>query len=177
MGIPLIKAKAEGEAQCAWLVKNKFADIVLSDDWDILLYDVEEVYRNLSFKKEFICQYVNIQQNLQNLCISKSELITAIILSGTDYHEGVNKVGPIRALELVKKHKTLENMLKNQPKYDFSDIIDTHAAIKKYLDDIDVMKVQFVSFNQPKLKELEEYLANICNFSHQYIYENLKLLL
>ena len=125
LGVPLIKANGEGESQCVWLVKNNIADLVISDDWDVLLYDIPEFYRSISFKNsKFECQYVNIDENLSNLNLTKPQLLDSVILIGTDYNLGVPKVGPITSIKLISKYGKIQNLIDNSSelKYDLTNI-------------------------------------------------------
>lgn len=45
--------------------------------------------------------------------MNRSEFIDLCILLGCDYVDRVNKVGPIKALELINKYKTIDNALAN----------------------------------------------------------------
>ena len=38
LGMPVIQAKSEAEAQCAWLMKNKMVEGVIGEDTDTLVF-------------------------------------------------------------------------------------------------------------------------------------------
>ena len=58
MGIPAIRAKAEGEAQGA-MVANELLDVVATQDWDALLYGAPVLIKNhlmvLSVMEDYPC--------------------------------------------------------------------------------------------------------------------------
>ena len=114
MGIPLVQAPSEGEAQAAFLVSKGEAFASVSQDYDSLLSGVPNLVQNLnvSKKKKTLYGYqtvkpeiLNLTDNLNNLGIDIDQLIVLAILIGTDYNVGgVKGIGPKKAFTLVKKH-------------------------------------------------------------------------
>jgi len=123
MGIPFIQAPSEGEAQCSYLCHKGLAYAVSSQDSDSLLFNSPRLIRNLSItgKRKLPRQdvYIEIKPELielshvlKELKIKIEQLIILGLLVGSDYNPGIKGYGPKKALELVKKEKTLENVLK-----------------------------------------------------------------
>ncbi|MFH1473434.1 MAG: flap endonuclease-1 [Candidatus Aenigmatarchaeota archaeon] len=123
MGIQWVQAPSEGEAQCAHLCQKGQVYSVASQDSDSLLFNTPKLIRNLSItgKKRLPRQniYVEIKPELielksvlKELGINRKQLVIIGILVGSDYNPGIKGIGPKRALSLVKKEKTLENVLK-----------------------------------------------------------------
>src|SRR3989338_2847014 len=118
LGIPIIQAPSEGEAQAAYLVSNGDAYAVVSQDADALIAGAERVIRNLSIsgkrKKIRTLVYetvkpemISLSETLNNLGITHEQLIILSILVGTDYNiGGVKGIGPKKALKLIKEHGT-----------------------------------------------------------------------
>ncbi|MBI2133226.1 flap endonuclease-1 [Candidatus Woesearchaeota archaeon] len=114
LGIPFIDAPSEGEAQAAHIVKKGNAFASASQDADSLLFGTKRLVRNLSItgrrKKqlsysEISPELIVLDENLCELGITQDQLIALGMLVGTDYNSrGIKGVGPVRALELVKKH-------------------------------------------------------------------------
>jgi flap endonuclease-1 len=125
MGIPVVQAKSEGEAQCAFMCKKGDVDFSASQDYDSLLFGSPFLVRNLSItgkrklpKKEVYIEIkpeiIELKNVLESLKITHDQLIIIGILVGTDYNpEGIKGIGPKKALELVRKYNTLENVLKH----------------------------------------------------------------
>lgn len=122
MGIPWIQAPSEGEAECSYLCKKGEVFATGSQDSDSLLFGSSRLVRNLSIsgrkklpgKEVYIevkPQLIELKNVLQELNLTREQLIMIGILIGTDYNEGVQGVGPKTALKLVKEHKTLEKLL------------------------------------------------------------------
>jgi flap endonuclease-1 len=179
LGIPLIQAKGQGETQCVWCLKKGFADILISDDWDAILYDIPEFYRNISFKgAEFECQYVNLKQNLEILGINKNQLIDSVLLTGTDYNPGVYRIGPITSLKLISEFGSIQKLISEKSqKYKFLPIIK-YQTIRDHLSDLQDynLNVSDLEFRPIDLQGLKSFLIDFCNFSHQFILDNLKFL-
>jgi flap endonuclease-1 len=123
MGIPIVQAPSEGEAQCSYLCQKGLVYAVASQDSDSLLFNSPRLIRNLSVtgKRKLPRQnvYIEIKPEiielnnvLKDLGIKREQLIIMGLLVGSDYNPGVSGYGPKRALELVKKEKTLGNILK-----------------------------------------------------------------
>jgi flap endonuclease-1 len=116
MGIPIVEASSEGEAQAAYLVKNEKAYAVASQDADSLLFGSPRLLRNLSLagrrkrtnKLAFETikpEIVNLGDTLNNLGIDNDQLIALGMLVGTDFNEGgIKGIGPKKAIDLVKKY-------------------------------------------------------------------------
>jgi len=123
MGLPVIQAKSEGEAQCAIMCKNKDVNFSASQDFDSLLFGSPAMVRNLNITGKRIVrgreikifpEIVELEENLNRLGITREQLIIVGILVGTDYNlGGVKGIGPKKALELVKRYKTIDKVLEN----------------------------------------------------------------
>ena len=121
MGIPVVQAPSEGEAQCAFLCKENLVYATASQDSDSLLFGSPKLIKNLSISgkrklpKRNIYVDVNpelieLKDSLNTLGLKREQLIILGILVGTDYNPGIKGIGPKRALELIKKEKTFKNV-------------------------------------------------------------------
>jgi len=116
LGIPVIQAPAEGEAEAATLAKTGKVWAAASQDYDALLYGTPYLIKNLTSphrKKNPSGIYVDVNPELiefqdvvTKLEIDKDQLICLAILVGTDYNPGgVKGLGQKKALEIVQKYK------------------------------------------------------------------------
>ncbi len=123
MGVPIVQAPSEGEAQCAFFCKKKLVWSTASQDSVSLLFGSPRLIRNLSITGrrkiprkdsyyEIKPELIELDKVLKKLRIKKEQLIIAGILIGTDYNPGIKGIGPKRAFDLVKKEKTLKKVLK-----------------------------------------------------------------
>tara|TARA_B100000315_G_scaffold255411_1_gene298676 strand:+ start:1184 stop:2185 length:1002 start_codon:yes stop_codon:yes gene_type:complete len=115
MGIPVVQAPAEGEAQAAHMVAKGDGWAVVSQDFDSLLHRAPRLVINLNIagrKRRGLSSVpvepaiINLKQTLQKLELSQKQLIMLAMLVGTDYSKGVKGIGPKKALALIQKHKT-----------------------------------------------------------------------
>lgn len=116
MGLPVIQAASEGEAQAAYIVKKGEAYAVVSQDTDSLLFGATRAIKNLTIsgKKKtngklayetIQPEILSLQKNLGALNLNQDQLIVLGILVGTDYNiGGIKGIGPKKGLDLVKKH-------------------------------------------------------------------------
>ena len=121
-GVPYIESPASAESQCAYMVQKGFADYSNSQDFDSLLFGCPQIVQNLSKslrrKVQGRWEYhkietvlIDLQKNLKNLGISHFQLIDIGILIGTDYFPGVYGFGAKKALQLIRKYKSLETFI------------------------------------------------------------------
>jgi len=123
LGIPWIQAPSEGEAQAAHLSKKGDTDYCASQDYDSLLFGAPRLIRNVTISGrrklprknvyvEVVPEVVELDRVLNELGITRQQLVDIGILVGTDFNpEGVKGIGPKTALQLIKEHGTLEEAL------------------------------------------------------------------
>jgi flap endonuclease-1 len=110
MGIPVVQAAGEAEAQCAELVRHNKAWAVATEDMDALTFGSKILVRHLTFseaKKRPIAEY-HMDTILAHTGLSMEQFIDLSILLGCDYVPKIPGIGPHRAWEGIKTHKTIE---------------------------------------------------------------------
>ncbi len=123
MGIPYVQAPGEGEAQSARMTRDGVAYASASQDYDSFLLGATTVIRNLTISGRRKLPgrniYVNVSVELARtgdllakLGIDQRMLIMLGALVGTDFNSGIEKVGPMTALKIVKEHRTKANVSK-----------------------------------------------------------------
>jgi len=119
LGIPVVQAPSEGEAQAAALVHQGIAAAVGSQDFDSLLFGGKTLARNLAVsgrrklpgRDAFVTvvpEVFDLAENLTALGITRAQLVDIALLVGTDFNDGVRGYGPKKALKLIKEHHRLE---------------------------------------------------------------------
>lgn len=111
IGVPVIQAPADAEALCAWLVKEGTVDAVASEDMDTLPFGANILIRQLKSKKDGEVIEYSLSKLLERLQINHQEFVDLCILLGCDYCEKICGLGPKRALRLIQKHRTIENVV------------------------------------------------------------------
>jgi flap endonuclease-1 len=121
MGIPTVQAPSEGEAQAAHMARAGKVWAAASKDYDSLLFGAPRLVRFLTISgKEFLPsvgsfraitpELIELDRMLDVLGISREQLIDLGILMGTDFNAGIKGIGPKKALNLLRRHGTIENM-------------------------------------------------------------------
>eukprot|EP00479_Gromia_sphaerica_P011385 TRINITY_DN559_c0_g1_i1.p1 TRINITY_DN559_c0_g1~~TRINITY_DN559_c0_g1_i1.p1 ORF type:complete len:310 (-),score=82.74 TRINITY_DN559_c0_g1_i1:142-1071(-) len=170
MGIPVVDAPGEAEAQCATMCKAGLVYATATEDMDALTFGTPVLVRHMmtsAARKEPIHEY-NLEVALQDLGISMEQFRDICILCGCDYTTSIRGIGQHRALDLIKKHKTIENLLKNIDKKRF--IVSEEFLYEEArglfenpnVDDCSEMKLEWT---EPKEEELIKYMVDEKGFS------------
>jgi flap endonuclease-1 len=137
LGIPWVQAPSEGEAQAARMVLEGDAWAVGSQDYDSLLFGSPRLVRNLTISGkrklprknvyvEVKPEVLSLDSVLEELGITREQLIELSILIGTDYNPGgVGGIGPKKALNLLREYGSAERALKDkgiEAKFDLAEI-------------------------------------------------------
>tara|TARA_Y100000310_G_scaffold343121_1_gene449298 strand:+ start:1579 stop:2610 length:1032 start_codon:yes stop_codon:yes gene_type:complete len=168
MGIPVIQAPGEGEAEAAVLARNKKVWATASQDYDALLYATPILIRNLTLARRRRTSagiYINVnpeiiefQQLLNQLQIDLDQLICLAILVGTDYNPGgVKSIGQKTALDIVRKFKfpikifeSIEKSEKYNIEFDWQEIFKLFHEYQSP----DKTEIKFNTPNEERVKQL-----------------------
>lgn len=110
MGMPVVEAAAEAEAQCVQFLKEGRIDAVASEDMDCLTLGCTMLLRGVK-KRKLKIQEIDLKKALEELELTMDEFIDFCILCGSDYTDSIKNLGPVRALSFIKEHKNIENVL------------------------------------------------------------------
>jgi len=122
MGVAWVQAPGEGEAQAARLVQKGDAWAAGSQDFDSLLFGAKLLVRNVaitgrrkmpgkSVYVEVSPEVMDLDKLLEDLEITREQLVAMGVLMGTDFNKGVKGIGPKTALKLIREHKSLEKVI------------------------------------------------------------------
>ncbi len=167
MGIPIVQAPSEGEAQAAYMAKEGYAYASVSQDYDSLLFGAPKLIRNLSItgKRHHIRggtidikpEVIELNQVLETLNITREQLIWLGILIGTDFNEGVKGIGPKKGLKIVKECKNIEQVKEKAweaKKYQFPEDIENVQQFFLNPPTTDDFKLKWKIINKNKTMEL-----------------------
>ncbi|KAL7423360.1 Elongation of fatty acids protein 2 [Cryptotrichosporon argae] len=109
MGIPVVTAPGEAEAQCAELARAGKVYAAGSEDMDTLTFNTPILLRHLTFSeaKKMPISEISLDEALKGLHMTMDQFIELCILLGCDYLEPVKGVGPKTALRLLREHGSL----------------------------------------------------------------------
>lgn len=170
LGLPVVQAPGEGEAQASLIARNE-AFAVASQDYDSLLFGCNKLIQNLTLaKKRKISsgayvpvepELIDLENVLNSLQISHEQLICLGILAGTDFNPGgVKGIGPKKALILVQKYKqpylifqAVEKQLLQEGKeltFDWQEIFELFKKPNVNRE----YRIDFHDFNENEIKDL-----------------------
>ena len=181
MGVPVIQAPSEGEAQASLMVQEGIAYAIASQDYDSLLFGSPLLVRNISItgrrkiprQDRYIMiepEEINLEETLRKLGINREKMIMVGMLIGTDFNEGIKGVGPKTAMKIVNELKTLkdlENYVYEKYQYEFeADIEEIYNFFLKppYAEVSE--KLEWGGLNKERL---EEILVKEHDFSEERI--------
>jgi flap endonuclease-1 len=149
MGVPVVQAPSEGEAEAAYLNKLGLTWAAVSQDYDSILFGAKRLVRNLTVTGkrklpnkdvyvEIKPEIIESDELLRKLGLTLDQLIDVAILIGTDYNpDGVKGIGPKTALNIIKKYGDLKKAIEK-------------GAVPRQEVDFDVDRIREL-FKNPKV--------------------------
>lgn len=122
LGIPVVQAPGEGEAQASWMCANGQVAGTVSQDFDCILFGTPVLVRHLATGgrrklpgkqvwTEIEPEEIRLGDSLAAIGLTRQQLVDAAILVGTDFHPGVKGIGAKKAIALIKKDASLDALL------------------------------------------------------------------
>jgi flap endonuclease-1 len=166
LGIPVVDAPGEGEAQAAFIARRGDAWTAASKDYDALLFGTPRLLRFLTLTgREFLPskgefrpitpEIIETEALLAHHGITRDQLIDLAILIGTDFNTGIKGVGPAKALKLVKTYGAIEQMpppVREQ--------VSTYDAVRAIYQAPDVRTDYTVESRQPDDAAVMDFLLS-----------------
>jgi flap endonuclease-1 len=114
MGVPVIVAPCEAEAQASALCKEGVFYATATEDMDALTFQTPVLVRKMAFanQSKSMVQSLNYQKAVDGLGLTHEQFVDLCILMGCDYTDTIKGVGPKTALKLIKEHGSIEGILK-----------------------------------------------------------------
>jgi len=124
MGIPIIDAPSDGEAQAAYMCRKGDVWASASQDFDSILFGAPTLIRNMTITgrrkipgrdqyKDVKIELIECDKFLSELGVTREQLVDVCILMGTDFNRGIDGIGPKKGLKLVKTHGDIEGVMKH----------------------------------------------------------------
>jgi flap endonuclease-1 len=144
MGVPVIIAPCEAEAQAASLAQEGLVYGVGTEDMDALTFRTPVLIRKMTFagsgsNTAAMVQTINYEKAILGLDLSHDQFVDLCILLGCDYCDTIRGVGPKTALKLIREYKSIEGILQNidKAKYTIPDSWIPPPSSVKIVDDDD----------------------------------------
>ncbi|MBW3001764.1 flap endonuclease-1 [Candidatus Woesearchaeota archaeon] len=184
LGLPVVQAPSEGEAQAAHIVSQNKAWAVVSQDFDSLVHGADRLVRNLSIagrRKKLGAmayttikpEFIDLAKNLNNLGIDQDKLIALAMLVGTDYNPaGIKGIGPKTAIKLVKEHDDFDELFEAVKWDEHNDVpwTDIFYLIKK----MKVTDKYDIKFKTPDKQKIIKLLVDKHDFNVERVEKTLQ---
>lgn len=113
-GIPALEAPGEGEAQASRMCARGAVWGVLSRDYDCLLFGAKRVVSPFpGYSKNDRVGLLELRKVLEDLTLTRRQLVDLALLMGTDAFPGAKGVGPKRSLSLIRRHGTADGAIED----------------------------------------------------------------
>ncbi|GAB5369419.1 hypothetical protein AAMO2058_001402900 [Amorphochlora amoebiformis] len=129
MGIPVVKAPGEAEAQCACLARQGIVYAAATEDLDALIAGAPRVLRGLASPKggggggeggggDQVTE-IALSRVLEGGNLTSIQLADIAAILGSDFSDGIHGVGPTAALRAIRRHGSLDKYLSTLPPPEF----------------------------------------------------------
>ena len=175
LGLPVIQAPSEGEAQAAHMARAGHVWTAVSKDYDTLLFGTPRLLRFLTIGgKEFlpsqgtfrpiVPEMLELQAQLERWSITREGLIDLALLIGTDFNDGVHGIGPKKALKLVQQHGRIEDM-----PAEIRDAVGEVEPLRRIYLQPNVTDEYQIEFTEPDIDGVVKFLCEERQFSRERV--------
>lgn len=181
MGLPVMQAPSEGEAQASHMAAQGAVWAAASKDYDCLLFGAPRLLRFLTISgREFLPgsgtfraitpELIDLHGLLAHYNITREGLVDLAMLVGTDFHEGVKGIGPKKALKLVREFGSIDAMPS-----EIRDAVGPAAeGIRRVFLQPDVTDSYAIEFTDPDVDGIMHFLCDEREFSRERVTAALK---
>lgn len=168
-GIPYCTAPEDAEKYCAFLQKNGLVDYTVTDDTDASTFGCPIILKT-SINKNIT--EINTDMILQKFEMTQDSFVDFCILCGCDYTDPIPQIGPVTAFNLIKKHGSIEEILKvlNKETPNFNYVVS-----RKIFREFDYQVPNKFEKILPDKKILTDFL-NLHDFKENVISKFIKIL-
>ena len=174
MGVPYIQSLSEGEAQASYMVHNGDAWAVASQDYDCLLFGAPRVVRNLTISGNLADpEIIELDTVLDNLEITREQLVDVALLVGTDFNPGIKGIGAKTGLKLIKQEKDLFGAIEKTEKSWDELGADPHILRELFLNP-EITRDYEIKWKSPDKEGIIEFLCGKHGFSEERVSSAIK---
>ena len=178
LGVPIVQAPSEGEAQAAYMAARGDVWAAVSQDFDSLLFGANRLVRNLAISgkrklpmREAYVQVdpeiIELSAALELLGLTREQLIELGILIGTDFNpDGFKGIGPKTALKLLRENSSIEGIAKKN--LDFMAPPNLHRIRQIFLKP-EVTSHYALHWRGPQTEELVRFLCGERDFNEERV--------
>lgn len=182
MGVPVVQASGEAEAQCAAMCQAGLVYAAATEDMDALTFGTSILVRHLTFSeaRKMPIVEINLKAVLAEMNLSMEQFIDFCILCGCDYTKNIRGIGPKKAIKLIRKHGNLETIIQNlnRETYKFEDSEFLYKEARELfrnpsLTDVKTLKL---TWKDPDEEGLVKFLSEERGFSEERVRSGIKRL-
>jgi len=141
MGVPVIVAPMEAEAECAALCKAGLVYATGTEDMDALTFATPILIRKLTFANQTAkgakIQQMNYKKAIEGLNLTHEQFVDLCILLGCDYCDTIRGIGPKTALKLIRQHGSIEKIITSLKGIVNKDGVQKYVVPKNWIPDDD----------------------------------------
>ena len=177
LGLPVIQAPSEADAQLAYMCRNGDVWAAATSDADVLVYGCPRIITNLTISQrkktssgtvKVYPEIIELKPLLEGLNITNEQLLSIAILTGTDYNPGgIHGIGQKKALKLVRDYAGQDALFSAvKPDFDWKAVRDTFITMRVDKDYV----LEWKQLNKEKIISL---LVEKHDFSHERVINTL----
>jgi flap endonuclease-1 len=178
LGVPVVQAPSEGEAQAAFMTTRGDVWGAVSQDYDSLLFGATKLVRNLAItgKRKLPMREAYVQvdpelvlsnETLTTLQLTREQLIDLGILIGTDFNpDGFKGIGPKTALKLLRENRSIEQIATKVANFK---IPPNLQRIREIFLKPDVTPHYTLRWKEPQVEGLVRFLCGDRDFSEDRV--------
>jgi len=141
---------------------------------DSLTFGTPILLRHLTFSeaRKMPIKEIYVEKALEELKLTMDQFIDLCILLGCDYCDSIKGIGPVRALESIRKYGNLEEIIKHldKSKHTVPENFD-YVRVRKFFKEPDVLDPSTIDlkWNPPDEEGLIEFLVKEKNFNEERV--------
>ncbi len=178
LGVAWSHAPSEGEAQASFIASRGDTWAVASQDHDSLLFGAPRMVKNLAITGrrklprrdayvEVEPKLIELTRVLQDLSLTREQLVDVGILIGTDFNpDGVKGIGPKTAVKIIREHDSLEKAIASNPEITIHPALENIRAI--FLKP-DVTSNYSLMWSHPDEEKVVSFLCGEHDFSEERV--------
>lgn len=116
LSVDFYHAEEESDTLCAQLCRNGVTSAVLSKDGDQFAYGTRMIVKKLTYTDGEMYAICTTSSSVASMLgLSLDQLTQLCVTCGTDYNDNVPRFGPVRNLVLMRKHGSIQEIVKAEP--------------------------------------------------------------
>ncbi|OEU20030.1 PIN domain-like protein [Fragilariopsis cylindrus CCMP1102] len=166
MGVPVVVAPMEAEAQAAALCKAGLVYATGTEDMDALTFATPILIRKMTFANQAAkgakIQQMNYKKAVEGLELTHEQFVDLCILMGCDYCDTIKGIGPKTALKLIKEHGSIEKII---PALQDEKPVPAYVLARELFFNHEVDTDVELKWTAPKKEELTKFLVEEAGFN------------